>query len=604
MIMILSSFSYLRGESKDTVYISDFGIRPYSYENCVDKLQAAINKCKRTHAKVLSFDKGRYDIWPDGAIRKEYFISNTSSEKECPSKVKTVGLLYQDMQNLIIEGNGATLMFHGKMTPIVFDHCRNMKMRNIHVDFERPTSSELQYIRQNDNEVEVRIHPDTRYEIIDGKINLYGEGWKSNRNHCVEYDPETETFIYSKGWKILSESEAKKVSYNTIRFLVPKKFHAKVGNTLTVRDIIRDEVGMFIFESQDITLDEIQMHYMHGMGIVSQYSENILMKHVNCSPRQGSGRILAASADMLHFSGCKGEIIIDSCYFSGAQDDAINIHGTNLRIIKKVDQHTLRLRFMHHQSYGFNAYFPHDKIVYVRASTMERYASAIVHSVKRISAREIELKLVHSIPAEMELNHDCIENMTWTPEVVIRNSFFTRTSTRGTLVTTPRKVLIENNTYYKTGMSAILIEGDAKEWFESGPVCNVQIKGNTFIDCASNGGPADAVIAVNPSNTVISTDHPVHKNIRIENNLFKSFDYPILYAKSTRGLPFLNNTIERTYTLPPSSSNHSIFYLNGCKGVIIHGTMFTGEFPEKSIYLKNMKRNYLKNEDYYKIINK
>ncbi len=31
------------------------------------------------------------------------------------------------------------------------------------------------------------------------------------------------------------------------------------------------------------------------------------------------------------------------------------------------------------------------------------------------------------------------------------------------------------NTYYKTGMSAILIEGDAEGWYESGPVNDVLI---------------------------------------------------------------------------------------------------------------------------------
>ena len=37
-------------------------------------------------------------------------------------------------------------------------------------------------------------------------------------------------------------------------------------------------------------------------------------------------------------------------------------------------------------------------------------------------------------------------------------------------------------------MSAILIEGDAEGWFESGPVSDVLIEGNIFVDCAYNGG--------------------------------------------------------------------------------------------------------------------
>lgn len=578
----------------DTIYVSAFGAIPYSYENNVIKIQKAIEECKRVGAKVLVFEKGRYDIWPEGAIRKEYFISNTSTEQECPSKVKTVGLLFEGMDGLTILGNGATLMFHGKMTTIVFDRCRNMKLSDIHVDFERPAGSELRYTKVNDEGVEVTIHRDTRYEIVNGKMSLYGEGWRSNRNHCIEYDPEVETFKYSQGWNTLAGSVAKEIAPGTVRFTTPETFKPKVGNTLTIRDIIRDQVGMFIYESKDITLNEVQMHYMHGLGIVSQYSENITMDRVSCKPREGSGRLLAASADMMHFSGCKGKIQIDHCYFAGAQDDPINVHGTNLRAVEKVDGKTLKLRFMHGQSYGFNAYFPGDTVAFVRASAMERFAKACVVSVKRMSDRIVEVTFDKEIPEGLELNHDCVENLTATPEVEIRNCYFTRTSTRGTLMTTPRKVVIENNTYYKTGMSAILIEGDAEGWFESGPVCDVLIKGNTFIDCAYNGGPGNAVIALHPSNTVIDPNRPVHRNIRIENNIFKTYDHPILYAKSTCGLFLKNNTIVRTQTLPSSSDNRNTFYLNGCKDVVIQGTKFDGYVPVQLIKMENMKTSHLK----------
>ena len=101
---------------------------------------------------------------------------------------------------------------------------------------------------------------------------------------------------------------------------------------------------------------------------------------------------------------------------------------------------------------------------------MERYAEAIVSGVKRLSERTVQVTFDRAVPAALELDYDCVENMTCTPEVEIRGCYFTHTSARGTLVTTPRKVVIADNTYYKTGMSAILIEGDAEGWFESGPV--------------------------------------------------------------------------------------------------------------------------------------
>lgn len=583
-----------RAQSIDTIFVADFGVKPYSYENSVTQLQAAIDACKKKGAKVLSFAKGRYDIWPEGATRKEYYISNTSREEECPSKIKTVGLLFDNIQNLKVEGNGALLMFHGEMTTVALDHCQNVSLNGLHIDFERPAGSELRYEEVGKGYVDVLVHRDTNYEIVDGKMNLYGEGWKSNINHCIEFDKELETCRYSQGWNVLSRTSAQEISPRIVRFATPSDFSPKKGNTLTIRDIIRDQVGMFINQSRQVTLTDMQMHYMHGLGIISQYAENITMNNVKCMPRPESGRLLAASADMMHFSGCKGKIIVDGCYFDGAQDDPINIHGTNLRVIEKVNSNTLNLRFSHGQSYGFQAYFPGDTVAFGKAVTMERVSKSRVRSIKPLSTYIWQVEFDQNVPEWLNMNHDCVENLTCTPSVEIRNNYFTHTSTRGTLVTTPRKVVIENNIYYKTGMSAILIEGDAEGWFESGPVCDVLINGNTFIDCGYNGGPGNAVIAINPSNTVINANRPVHKNIRIEKNTFKVFDFPVLFAKSTEGLSFVGNTIERTTLLTPSTSNKNLFYLNGCNGVIIKNIIYKGNVLGKNIQLENMKRKQLK----------
>lgn len=581
----------MQAQQKDTLFVADYGIKPYTYENQVERLQRAIDDCKKLNAKVLVFEKGRYDFWPEGAVRKEYFITNTSTEQECPSKIKTIGVFFEDMDGLTIEGNGATWMFHGKMTLVSFAHCRQMTLRNLHIDSERPGGSEITYTKVDDDGVEVAMHRDSRYEIAEGKIHLYGEGWRSNKNHCIEYDPISERFFYSHGWDTLAASKAVETAPGIIRFSTPAGFRPKVGNTLTVRDIIRDQVGMFIYESRDVTLDNIGMHYMHGLGIVSQYTRNITMQNVQCMPREGSGRILASSADFMHFSGCSGKIRILGCRYAGAQDDPINVHGTNLRAIRKVDDRTLELRFMHGQSYGFNAYFEGDTVAFVRAARMERFASATVAGVRRLTDRVVEVTFDRPVPDDLELNHDCVENMTCTPEVEIRNCYFTRTSTRGTLMTTPRKVVIADNTYYKTGMSAILIEGDAEGWYESGPVKDVLIENNTFIDCAYNGGPGHAVIALHPSNTVIDASRPVHQHVRIIGNKFQTAGNPVLYAKSTGGLVFRNNEI--TLTTDADVSRKELFILNGCKDVEIKGNTLPQGFSLKDIRYENMKKKSL-----------
>ena len=594
LLLALLVVSSVKGQSsRDTVYVSDY-VKSNTYENCVEGIQQAIEACKNRGAKVLSFDRGRYDIWPEKAIRKEYFISNTSTEQECPSKIKTVGLLFDGIKGLEIDGNGALLMYHGKMIMMAFDRCNGILVHSLNTDFERPTASEIEYIKVDTDGVDVRFHRDSRYDIREGKLHLIGEGWKSNLNHCIEWDKDTHFFTYSGGWNTLSASEAQEKAPGIVHFSTPSTFQPKVGNVLTVRDVIRDQVGMFIKESENVELRDIHVAYMHGLGIVSQYATNVTMTRVNCVPNEERGRLLASSADFMHFSGCKGKITVQGCRFEGAHDDPINIHGTNLRIVSKIDDKTVKLRFMHGQSYGFTAFHKGDEVAFIKASRMLRMDNLyVVEDVKRLSEREMLVTFTQTLPRDLEIGHDCLENITYTPEVEIRDNYFTRTSTRGVLVTTPRKVVIENNVFEKTGMSAILIESDAEGWFESGSVKDVLIKNNTFIDCAYQGGPGNAIIALNPSNTLIDSNKPVHRNIRIIDNLFKTFDYPVLYAKSTQGILFQGNKIERTYTTDRLSGNENSFYFNGCKDVELKANQWTGWEKSPIIKMENMHKKSL-----------
>ncbi len=136
--------------------------------------------------------------------------------------------------------------------------------------------------------------------------------------------------------------------------------------------------------------------------------------------------------------------------------------------------------------------------------------------------------------------NDVLENVTWTPEVEIRGCRVSGIPTRGFLITTRRRVLVEDNEFLNTHMSAILVEDDARGWYESGCVRDMTIRGNRFIRCG------EPVIHINPRNTVANDS--VHRNTRIENNEFvlrgaTSVSATTVRARSTKGLRVTDNTI-------------------------------------------------------------
>lgn len=70
--------------------------------------------------------------------------------------------------------------------------------------------------------------------------------------------------------------------------------------------------------------------------------------------------------------------------------------------------------------------------------------------------------------------------------------------------------MIEDNVFYRIPMSGVLVSDDARGWYESGPVRDVTIRRNLFMECGS------PVIAVMPEND--RYEGAVHRNVRIEAN--------------------------------------------------------------------------------------
>jgi hypothetical protein len=578
------------------ILVTNFGAQPDSHKDATAAFQRAISACRKLANPVLLIPHGRYDLYPDSAIKKTYFISNTSSESECPSKVKSIGLLFEGIRNLRVEGDSSLLVFHGKMTTIVIDHCDNFTLSNLTEDFARPTMSEFTVTRAADTAIDVRVHPDSWHRIDSGRLTWYGEDWVAKDHFCIRVDTTHAFFYANDAYDQLLHSVVTEPSPGLLHFsgtFDRDRFTA--GSVFTVRDPIRDEVGAFLVNSKNIQWKNISMRYMHGLGIVAQFSENISMEKVLIEPAAGSGRMIASFADGMHFSCCKGLISVDSCRFDGMHDDAINVHGVHLGIAGHPSLNTLSLRYLHSQTYGFTPCYPGDSIAFVRPQTLAIYRYAVVKTVQWISPRDFLVTLTGPVPKEVRLakegrpaekgrTADVIENISWTPRVNIRHCHVAGTETRGFLITTRRKVIIEKNTFSRIGMSAILVADDGLSWYESGQVHDLTIRHNLFSECGNNLLPANFVISIAPENHQLSQTF-VHSNIRITGNRFICYTPALLTARSVDGLVFSGNSIEQVPyfqtgaggpgpSLPDAGKTPKAFVLTACRHVSIKNNSY------------------------------
>lgn len=480
---------------------------------------------------VIQFAPGEYDFFPQHALKLKLFISNTNDD---PGTPKAIALAFQGVRHVHVlggeKGSRSDIYMRGKMIQTFFDHAEDIRLQGLAFDYRRPTTSEYTVQDVAADHADLAINPDSKYVIENERMVWLGEGWNLDafRQGAQQQGNPAEGTLVRSGINYSKVSKLEALGPNKIRAYFSENPGFTKGRVWQERNPARDCTGSFARNSKDITWENCAYHYMHGMGLVNQFCENLTLKKVDLAPRPGSGRTCACWADAIQVSGCRGTFIAEDCTFSGTQDDPINVHGTHLRIMERPAPDQLLVRFCHGQTYGFEAFFAGDDIDFVHSDSLRAFGSGKVKKAEMKGDWTMLLTLEQPTP-EVMLGKDVLENVTWTPEVYVRNCKITMCSTRGFLLTSRRKVVIENNLFHKTAMAAILVSNDARSWFESGPVRDMTIRSNQFIKCG---------IAIAPENSTAKPEEPVHENIRIEGNVFDNAD---IWAKSVKGLVINGN---------------------------------------------------------------
>ena len=481
----------------------------------------------------IHFSSGRYDFFPADALKLKLHISNTDDDPYTP---KVVAVLFREARHFRVSGERTDFYFHGKMIEMMFDHAQDITFTGLTLDYHRPLVSEFTVQEVGTNFAIVRVQADCAYAIEGGHLVWVGEGWRSaGKGLNQECDPAEDGRTWRRGnGPLTGVTRVEELEPFRLRLAFERNPGLVKGHVIQFRETFRDCAGGLVQRSRNITWKNCAVHALGGMGIVHQFSENLTYDHVDFAPRPGSGRTTCGWADLLHFSGCRGQILVTDCKLSGSHDDPINVHGTHLRIVDRPAPDQVLVRFMHPQTYGLEAFVPGDDIEFVNHLSLRAYATNRVKSAVARGDKDILLTLAAPAPEKIG-DGDVVENVTWTPSVIVRRCEVSVDSCRGFLLTTRRPVLVEDNTFLRTTMSAIDIADDANSWFESGPVRDVTIRGNRFIKCG------EPVIRIMPENRLAEPGEPVHQHIRILENWFDLTGKDAVSAKSTQGLVVRGN---------------------------------------------------------------
>ena len=585
------------GGSEKVYYARDFGIVPGTGEDMTCEIAAAIETIKAERGgkpASLVLEAGDYDFYPDSAIVREYYVSNHDQDNP-----KRVAVALEGLKNFTLKGvesgeDYANLMMNGRMLPVAMVGCENCKIENITVDTRVSQITQVEVLENENGFITYRIAPYVNYRIDNGRLVVYGSNWEFVPSWGIAFEGDTKRIIYTTsdigvGTSYVEEVEPRviRAPWNDAR-LVP-------GSVIAMRSYQRPTPGIFVTECKNTTLIDSWVYYAEGMGLLAQMSEDLTLDGFRVALR-GDGRYFTTQADATHFSGCKGKIVSINGLYEGMMDDAINVHGTYLRVVDRLDDNTLVGRYMHGQAYGFYWGGAGDSVQFVRSDVMEitegnRVVEIAPYDKEQLAGcKEFKIKFEKALPTDIANGKYGIENLEWTPEVYFAGNTIRNNRARGALFSTPKSTLVENNLFDHTSGTAILLCGDCNGWFETGACRDVVIRNNRFVNALTSMFQfTNGIISIYPEIPDLASQTKYFhggdgKGVVIEDNVFETFDAPIVYAKSLDGLVFRGNTVVQNKDFAPFHWNRYRFLLDKVTNVTIEENEFSDGFDaEKDV---------------------
>ncbi len=518
---------------------ADYGIVP----NCAaaEKLTSLFHELSNISGeKTLVFENGDYFIDSKSCAEETLYITNTAGDKEyspdeTPHRAR-VALNLNGVSDLTIDGNGARFVINGAATNASFRNCENVTVSDIEITSVNPDLHELSVVGKGAFYVDFAADKNTRCSFENNKPFFTGEDYKYNpveryRNawHLACIKKETPDCVRRVHHVFASALGVKDLKNGKIRVYYPSVKKFDLGDKYYLFPNRRQYVGIFVDSCKNMKFCRVKQRFNYSLAFVAQNTENILIDGAEFAPESVSERKMASLADFIQICMCKGLVTVQNSFFEGAGDDCANVHGIHFKI-KEINANKITVAFMHPQTHAFNPIHTGDEISFIDTRTLIEKGKTVAVSSTLINENEIEIELESTEHARIG---DVIEDITMCPDFIFRNNTVNRIITRGLLITTRGRVLIEENHFKSCSMSGILLSDDANSWYESGMCRDVTIKNNIFDYCGEFG------VLIKPENRVHGG--AVHRNIRIIGNTFKQYNGDCISIKSSADIEIKGN---------------------------------------------------------------
>ena len=513
------------------------------------KREIIIRHCQASEIEAL------INATPDGGVcrlePKEYYI-----ERRAVIRYK---------KNITLDGGGATVIckyvssadYTASADGFLIEDCQGLVMKNITLDTDvAPTVTA--YVEAVDPELgKLTIRVDDEFpmngnEVLMALISADAHGSFDYRMHHYQFNPDPKVITLIQD-EIYCANSFASASYDFLgdnRFIVhlkrSKVSQLREGNRICIRHTMYGPATIALRNSDDTTLENITMHATGGMGVMVLYRcNNLIIDGLKMVVREGSSALMSCNCDGVHITGLTGRFEMRNCYFDGLGDDALNIHSlAGTATLVDFENNTVKCNYCKKRPDGIlpMAWCRRgDRIKIFDPTTISYKGEMTVKCFK-------DGVLTYSCLTGELCNGYIIQNAEFSPSCLVENCIVKRTRSRGFLFQTDN-IEVRNCTFENMSSCAILAAPDLNYWYEVGPVDGMHIHHNQFI---KNGFACSAPsIAMHTCHK--GTDDDVwglHKNVCIEDNVFKCSSTTKIFLRSTDGVRIKNNVFDELDTQP------------------------------------------------------
>ena len=156
---------------------TSFGVVPGTEKDMSALVEQMLDKVKAEadgRGVTIRLAPGTYHFYPEGAVHKEYYISNHDQHSD-----RAVGIAIEGFDRLTLDGCGAEFIFHGRMLPVSVVGTTKCTLRNLSIDFAIPHIAQAEVVANDPEQgITFRVAPWVNARVTaEGAFEHYGEGW-------------------------------------------------------------------------------------------------------------------------------------------------------------------------------------------------------------------------------------------------------------------------------------------------------------------------------------------------------------------------------------------------------------------------------------------